>query len=321
MGIRTFTRIALAFSFLFVGALFLNTGTANAVADLNISVNDGGQTLGGATVSLTFPDGSTQTYTDDDNDGRIGIVLNDPGRYRMTITTKDGVARSTSFNAPANGGVMVDYDVSAGSPRVTVNDSSGTSRSASPWSWGLYGTLGFTNWQGQEDSGSGFQDGNKENMTKYGFGGGLRYEMPNFPMFLAANFFYHAGKSDRIRSGSSSFDLIMRERWRAQFLAGWVFHSTDNLSLALIAGITLARLRMDLFQSSSFQNREKKITVNPTFGAEASWRLQNARDMFFVIGMTATIMSAITHDTGSSQMIRADGKVQWDTYMGFRMPF
>lgn len=321
MGIRTFTRISLSLVILTVGLLFLNTGAANAVADLNISVNDSGTSLGGATVSLTFPDGSTETYTDDDDDGRIGIVLRNPGRYRMTITTKDGRSRSTSFNAPADGGVMVDYDVSAGSPRVTVNDASGRSRTASPWSWGFYGTVGFTNWQGQEDSGSGFQDGNKENMTKYGFGGGLRYEMPNFPLFLAANFFYHAGKSDRIRSGSSSFDLIMRERWKTQFMLGWMLASNDTLTFALMAGITLARLRMDIFQSGSFQNREKKVTVNPTFGAEMAWRLQNARNMFFVIGMTATIMNSITHNVGSNQRLRADGKVQFDSYMGLRMAF
>lgn len=319
MGIRTFARISLSLAILTVGLLFLNTGAANAVADLNISVNDSGTTLGGATVSLTFPDGSTETYTDDDDDGRIGIVLQNPGRYRMTITTKDGQSRSTSFNAPSSGGVMVDYDVSAGSPRVTVNDSSGSSSSASPWSWGFYGALGFTNWQGQEDTGSGFQDGQKENMTKYGVGGGLQYEMPNFPLFLAANFFYHAGKSDRFQTGS--YELIMRERWKVQFMLGWMFYNNDNLSLALLAGITLARLRMDISQSLVFQNREKKVTVNPTFGGELAWRLQNARNMFFVLGMTATIMNSITHDTGSSQMIRADGKVQFDSYAGFRVKF
>ena len=328
MGICTFTRISLSLVILAVGMLFLNTGTANAVADLNISVNDGGQSLGGATVTLTFPDGKTETYTDDDDDGRIGIVLQDPGRYRMTITTSDGRSSSTSFTAPSSGGVMVDYDVSAGSPRVTVNDTSRPSRTASPWSWGLYGTLGFSNWRGMEDSGSGFSEGNDGNLTKYGFGGDLRYAMPNVPLFLAASFFYHAGKTDRFQAGS--FDLEIRERWRTQFMLGWMFYSNDSLSLALLAGITLARIRMDILSGSSLQASEKKIQVNPTFGAEMAWRLQNARNMFFVIGMTATIMNSITHEVGSSngdsnggseQFIRADGKVQWDTYMGFRFPF
>ncbi len=179
-----------------------------------------------------------------------------------------------------------------------------------------------------EDSGSGVSDGNKETLVKYGFGGGLRYQMPNFPLFLASRFFYQGGKTDRFQA--DGFDLEMRERWKAQFLVGWTVYSNDSLAFALLAGITLARIRMDILSGGSLQASEKEIQVNPTFGAELAWRLQNARNMYFVLGMTAAIMNSITHQVGSSnggsngssdQFIRADGKVQWDTYAGIRVAF
>ena len=117
------------FTFLVLGALFLNINPAFAVADLNINITSGAQPLGGSSVSLTFPDGSTIQRDDLDNDGKIGILLGDPGTYRLTITTPDGASRSTTFDAPASGSVTVDYDqAGATPPRVSVNDTSSPSR-------------------------------------------------------------------------------------------------------------------------------------------------------------------------------------------------
>ncbi len=309
---------------LFAGALFFNITPAYAVADLNIEVTDQGQALGGATVSLTFPDGNTQTYTDNDNDGRFGIVLGSSGRYRMTITTADGRSGSTTFRAPSDGNVRVSYDASSGRPVVDVRETSSQSaRSSSPWSFNLLGTFGFTDWQGQFDDGSSVTEGETENMGKYGIGGGFRYQFPNYPLFLMSNFFYHAkSRSPNPFQSGDSFDLEMRERWKWQFLLGWTFIKRPDFAWALMVGVTLARVQMNILSGSSLIQQEKEVQAAPTFGTELAFPINDARSVFFVLGATAAIMNSISHEiSGSNQFLRADNDLQWDTYAGFRINF
>jgi hypothetical protein len=303
MNSISFLRTCLFLGIFAVGMTFMNAGTAHAVADVSVAVSDGGSSLGGATISLTGPDGATQTYQDDDDDGLIGC-----------------------FNAPADGGVSIDYDVSRGSPRVSVNDTGGRSRasSSSPWSVDLLSGMGFGNWRGQFDNGSGsFNDGNKGKMRKYALGLGARYAFPNAPLFLASTFFYHAkGKTKEAFNDGGSFDLDLRERWRMSFMLGWMVAKSDSMTFAIMAGITLARMNMRILNSGSLQAEEKKLMAVPTFGAEAAWRLGNTNNLFFVLGMTASIMNNVTHViTGSNQFVRANGGTQFDVYSGIRIPF
>lgn len=325
MNFISFLRTCLFLGILAVGVTFLNVGTANAVADVSVSVNDSGSNLGGATVSLTAPDGTTQTYRDDDNDGRIGFVLGNPGRYRMTITTADGRSTSTSFNAPEDGGVMVDYDVSRGSARVSVNDTGSRSAgqgSDSPWSWGLYGAFGFTDWQGQFDNGGSINEGETGKLRKYGLGTGFRYDLPNYPLFLMSNFFYHFHNrsKERFQSGTS-FDLEMRERWKWQFMLGWTFMQRPKVAWALMVGFTLARVQMNIFSGNSLIQHEAETQVTPTFGTELMFPISGTDRLFFVLGATASIMNSISHNISGDQFLRADNDLQWDTYAGLRVRF
>lgn len=324
MGIPTFLKTCLFLGFLAVGLTFLNTGTAFAVADLNVTVTDSGSSYGGATLDLTMPDGTTQTYRDDDNDGRFAIVLGSSGRYRMTIRTADGRTSSTSFRAPSDGTVTVDYDASAGSPSVRVSDNSSRGGSSSPWSFNLLGTFGLTDWEGQFDDGSSVSNGQTENLRKYGVGAGFRYQMPNYPLFLMTNFFYHAKSRspNQFQAGSSGFDIEMRERWKWQFLLGWTFMTRPKFAWALMIGVTLARVQMNIFSGSSLLQEEKEIQAAPTFGTEMQFALNRANSLFFVLGATAAIMNSISHNiSGTNEFIRADNDLQWDTYAGIRIPF
>jgi len=258
-----------AFAVLFAGALFFNITAANAVADLNISVTESGQPLGGATVSLTFPDGSSQTVEDDDDDGRIALVLRNPGRYRLTITTPDGRSSSTSFNAPSDGSVTVDYNAATGSPRVSVNDTSPKTagRADSPWSGGLYGTFGFSDWNSQFFDGDDWFDGNDGNMRKWGIGAELRYSFPKSDFFLSNRFFYHAkGRFQQPVEIWSGYDLDLRERWRNQMLLGWSLKNTDRMMFNLLAGITFAKMNMHILNGSSNWLDKSEVQVAPTFG-------------------------------------------------------
>lgn len=83
--IRFFTRALMAAALPLAG-LFAFAGAAWAVADLNVQVSDQGQPLPGGTLTLTFPDGATQTYVDQDGDGAISVALDQPGRYFAAIT-------------------------------------------------------------------------------------------------------------------------------------------------------------------------------------------------------------------------------------------
>lgn len=320
-----FLKTCLVLGFIAVGMTFFNTSTAHAVADVSISVNDSGQSLGGATVSITsLSTGTTETYNDDDDDGRIGFILRGSGRHRITITTADGRSSSTTFDAPEDGAVTIDYDVSRGSPRVSVNDTSSRSGTVgSPWSVNLLFTAGFGDWQGQFDNGGSFSEGETENIRKYGAGLGLRYQMPNYPLFLMTNFFYHGrGRTSKPFQSSGGFDLEIRERWKWQMMAGWTFYSTETFAWSIMAGITLARIRMNILSGGSLQADESEVQVAPTFGSELQWSLNQARSVFLVVGMTAAIMNSISHNiSGTNQFLRADNDLQWDSYIGLRIPF
>jgi len=324
MGITRILRTSLFLGFLAVGLTFLGAGTAYAVADLNVAVTDSGTTYGGATLTLTSPDGTTQTYKDDDNDGRFGIILPSSGRYRMTITTADGRSSSTSFRAPSDGTVQVDYDAAGGSPSVTVNDNGYRGASSSPWSFNLLSTFGFTDWEGQYDNGGSVTHGQTENMRKDGVGGGFRYDMPNFPLFLMSNFFYHAKahSANPFQSGSSGLDLEIRERWKWQFMLGWTFMHRPKFAWALMVGVTLARIQLNVLSSGSVIQHEQEIQAAPTFGTELAFSINQADSLFFVLGATAAIMNSISHNiSGTNQFLRADNDLQWDTYAGLRFRF
>lgn len=96
--IRFFTRF-FAVATLSLVAAFAFTGTALAVADLNVQVSDQGEPLPGAKLNLTFPDGATQTYEDEDGDGVIGVSLDQPGQYYAAIVPP----QQPPVDAPAQG--------------------------------------------------------------------------------------------------------------------------------------------------------------------------------------------------------------------------
>jgi len=314
----------------FLGALFLSITSALAVADLNISVMDGTQTLGGSTISLTAPNGTVTERTDQDGDGKIAVVLGDPGTYRLTITTPDGSSRSTTFDAPRNGSVTVDYDRSAAQPpRVSVNDTTSPRRSANgdggPFSFSLLGSYGQSKWDTRLFDGSNFINGNEENLIKWGVGPELRYDMPNIPLFLATRFFYHPrGRFDQ-PVNISSYLFEARERWKWQMLAGWYLFDNNGVMFSLMAGITLAKIQLRV-QGNSNLFEDSEIQVAPTVGGqvEVPFTLGNARRMYWAFGFTLAFMNAFEIQQVvnlQNEQFRIDSDLQWDLFTGIRVPF
>lgn len=323
MKIPAFIRMSFSFAVFLAGALLFNISAANAVADLNVAVTDGGQSLGGATAVLTLPDGSSQTVKDDDNDGRFAFVLRSPGRYLLTITTADGRSTSTSFKAPSDGSVSVSYDAAAGKPRVSVNDTSSRAGSGSDWSWGLYGSFGWSDWNSQFFDGEDWFNGDDGKMRKFGIGGELRYNIPNSDFFLTDRFFYHAkGKYKDPVQIWSSYDVFMKERWRNQMMLGWSIRNREDMNFNLLAGFTLAKMNLEVMDGGSEWLHNSEVQFAPTFGAEAEWAVNSANTMFFVLGMTATIMNSVSVEVpGFDEVFRVDNDLQWDMHSGLRIPF
>ena len=330
MGISPILKWAPLFLVLFVGALILTTNPASAVADLNVNVTSGTQTLGGATVSLTFPDGSTVERTDDDDDGAIAIVLRDPGRYSMTITTPDGQSRTTSFNAPSSGSVTVNYDAaSTAAPRVSVNDtSSATPRSSgrapsSQFSGSIFGNYGTSSWDTQilDSNGSELFNGEDGKMRKWGIGFGLRYTFGNYPIFVENRFYYHARGRFRDPIDVSSYNFFARERWKNQMLFGWHIRDGDDFKLSALAGISLAKVQLEVLGSSTDLNNSE-VQVAPVFGFEGEIPIRRNTNIWWVFGSTATIMNGFSiEEQSQNEIFRIDNDLQWDIHTGLRVPF
>jgi len=309
----------------------MTAGPALAVADLDITVTDQGQPVRGATVSLTFPDGSTVTREDDDHDGRIALRLGDPGSYRLTVTTPDGQSSSTTFTAPRDGSVTVALDRPGGSPRVEVREISrtggageGTNFAENPFSLGLYGSYGQSGWEPLLDDGSDIFEGDDTNIHKAGIGFELRYYIAaSYALFVTNRFFFHVRDHGDQPGFISETDAIieLREQWKNQILLGWHFVNRPSVLLTLMAGITLARMQLFVFPflaSEAFDAR--KLMVAPMIGAEAEFLISRASRIWFVLGFTVAFMNSI-HLEALGDLYRAEGGVQWDFHSGFRAAF
>ena len=329
MRLSKLMQSGFTFVFLFVGALFLSTNPAFAVADLNVNITSGTQALGGSSISLTFPDGTVVQRDDLDGDGKIGILLGDPGTYRLTITTPDGSSRSTTFDAPRSGSVTVDYDQAAATPpRVRVNDTSPTSpvRTATggPFSLSLLGSYGMSKWDTRLFDGENFIDGESGDLKKWGIGPELRYDMPNIPLFLATRFFYHAkGRFSQPVLVADNYLFEARERWKLQFLLGWYIFNNNGVAFSLMAGLTLAKIQLRVeAESNVFEGSE--IQAAPTIGGqiEVPLNLPNFRQIFWVAGVTLAFMNSFEIDEQSlNEQFRIDSDIQWDVFTGIRIPF
>lgn len=330
MTIGKSIRLAGGALLLALAALLLETGPAFAVADLNVTVTSQGQPVGGATIHLSFPDGSSVERGDADGDGRIGVFLRDPGTYRMTITTPDGQMRTTTFTAPESGTVTVNYDTATGAPVVSVNDTSATKLAGRsddlherPISFGVFGSYGQSKWDTAAGDGSELFPGTETKVKKWGLGFALRYYLPNLPLFIANRFFWHA----RDRADQPGFisefesDLEVTEKWKNQMLFGWHFHRQQRVMLTLLAGVTLARMQMVLNPAQfGDQFRTRDHMVAPTFGGEAEVLVHRAMRLYLVMGFTVALMKSFQLDKNNT-LFRADSDVQWDVHTGFRVPF
>lgn len=313
----------------FVGAILLSISVAYAVADLNVSVTSGTQSLGGSSISLTYPNGTTVQRTDDDNDGKIALVLGDPGTYRLTITTPDGSSRTTTFNAPSSGNVTVNYDAASGSaPRVSVNDTSSAIRRAdrqgpsSPVSASILGNYGMSDWDTQilDSNGDELFNGDDGKLKKWGIGFGLRYTFGNYPLFVENRFYYHARGRFNDYVNVNSYNFFLRERWKNQMLLGWHFRNTDDLKLTALAGISFAKVDLEVF--NGVQMRDSEIQVAPTFGLEAEVPISRSNNLWWLFGSTATIMNSFAiEEQSENEIFRVDNDLQWDLYTGFRLDF
>lgn len=331
MTFRKLFHGAWAIAFFACAAVLAAAGPAGAVANLDIAVTDQGQPVKGSTVSLTFPDGTSVTREDDDNDGRIGLVLTDPGTYRLTITTPDGKSSSTTFEAPRDGKVSVTYDRAGGSPRVSVHDSSraagpgeGNDFAANPFSLGFYGSYGQSGWDPTLDDGSDIFEGDETSVHKAGLGFELRYYIvASAAVFIANRFFYHVRDHGNEPGFISETDALieLKERWKDQMLVGWHFVNHPNVLLTLMAGITLARMQLFVFPFlASEEFNERKLMVAPTLGAEAEFLVSETARLWFVLGFTVAFMNSI-HLAALSDIYQAEGGVQWDFHSGFRVVF
>ena len=93
-----------------VGIFLFLASPAFAVADLNVKITDQGAPLAGTSVSLTFPDGTTETYEDDDGDGQFNIPVPYPGHYQITINTPGYDPQTVPVEPPEDGQVDIAYD-------------------------------------------------------------------------------------------------------------------------------------------------------------------------------------------------------------------
>jgi hypothetical protein len=330
MTIRTLFRAMPVMAVLALALVFLTTGEAKAVANLDIAVTDQGQPVRGTTVSLTFPDGSTVTREDDDNDGRIGILLGDPGTYRLTITTPSGETSSTTFTAPKDGAVSVALDRPGGQPRVNVRDTSHTASSgepndfaAHPFSLGIYGNYGQSKWDPSVDDGNDVFPGDPAKIVKAGIGFELRYYVAAAAALFIANRFYYHVKQHGDQQGfinETDAPVEMAERWKNQMLLGWHFLNRPDVLLTFLVGIQLARVQFLVlpFFSNIFDAR--KVMVAPIVGAEAEFLVSRAAHLWFVMGFTLAFMNTIQLEA-FNDIYRANGGVQWDFHSGFRVAF
>lgn len=313
-----------------LAALLVDAGPAHAVADLNVTVSSQGQPVGGATIRLSFPDGSSVERSDGDGDGQIGVFLRDPGTYRMTITTPDGEMRTTTFTAPESGTVTVTYDTATGTPVVSVNDTS-ASRVAGrtddlhekPISFGVFGSYGQSKWETSADDGSELFPGTETRIKKWGLGFALRYYIPALPLFIANRFFWHARDHAEQPGFISDFEseLEVTEKWKNQMLFGWHFYQQQRVMLTLLAGVTLARMQMVLNPNLSGDLlHAREHMVAPTFGGEAEFLLHRAMRLYLVMGFTVALMKSFQLDENNT-LFRADSDLQWDVHTGFRVPF
>lgn len=326
MKILNFMHRGSTLAVLFVGALLLNIQPAHAVADLSLTVTDAGQPLGGATISLTFPDGSTQTARDDNNDGVIAMTLGSPGRYRMTITTADGRSDSTSFTAPSDGSVTVGYDASTGFARVSVNDTSARASStngpSSQFSGSILSSYGMSKWSTQIDNGGLIFDGNDGDLKKWGIGAELRYDFPNIPLFLSERFYYHPKGSfkDPIMV-ASNYDFNVRERWKNQMLLGWYAVDNNGFLFSLMAGITLAKIQLQVDTGSNvFEGSELQVAPTVGAGIEVPLNIPNMDNTYWMLGATFALMNGFSLEE-NDEVFAVDSNLQWDIYTGFRVRF
>ncbi|HXV73883.1 MAG TPA: hypothetical protein VD713_04055 [Sphingomonadales bacterium] len=311
-------------------AILMNMSPAHAVASLDVAITDQGQPVRGSTISLTFPDGSTVTRTDDDNDGRIGLLLGDPGAYRLTVTTPDGQSSSTTFTASSDGSVMVALDQPGGTPRVSVRDAGRTTATGepndfaeNPFGLGFYGNYGQSGWEPSVDDGSDVFPGDETKVKKAGIGFELRYYVAAATaLFIANRFFYHVkDHGDQPGFIDQTEALIeLNERWKNQMLLGWHFLNRPNVLLTLMAGITLARMQLFVFPFLSDEFHTRKLMVAPTIGAEAEFLVSRAARLWFVVGFTLAFMQTIQLEA-LNDIYRADGGLQWDLHSGLRLAF
>lgn len=326
---RTFFRAAWLVALWVFALILMPVGTASAVANLDITVTDQGQPVKGSSISLTFPDGTTVTRQDDDNDGRIGLLLGDPGTYRLTVTTPDGKSSSTTFRGPRDGAVTVVYD-GRGTPRVTVQDTSRPAATgaandfaADPFSLGIYGNYGQSGWDTSVDDGSDVFPGDDAKIIKAGIGFELRYYFAAATaLFIANRFYYHVKQ----RSNENGFinetdaEVELAERWKNQMLLGWHFLNRPDVLLTVMVGLQLARIQM--FVSPFFSNLfdARKVMVSPLIGAEAEFLLSRTARLWLVMGFTVAFMNSIQLEA-FNDIYRANGGVQWDFHTGLRVAF
>lgn len=94
-------------------AMALMATEAWAVADVRVEVGGAGQAVGSAAVTLTGPDGTSQTVRDDDRDGVVVITPRGAaGLYSVTVTL-DGSSQTQRVNVGEEGTARVAFGASA----------------------------------------------------------------------------------------------------------------------------------------------------------------------------------------------------------------